>query len=167
MNQANINLIKAECDNQKLTHLQSVAYILATTEHETAGTYEPVREAFFVGDFDAAEVYRRKLAYYPYYGRGFVQLTWRRNYKVYSQLVGKDLEADPDLALDPATAAFILVHGFIHGTFTGYPLSRAVYPGLTDYINARRCINGLDRAEHIADLAKQWQARMTQGDAHV
>jgi hypothetical protein len=49
-----------------------MAYVLATTQWETAQTFKPVREAFWKDE----EWRRVNLArYYPYYGRGFVQLT--------------------------------------------------------------------------------------------
>jgi hypothetical protein len=42
-----------------------------------------------------------------YFGRGFIQLTWRSNYKKMGQRLGIDLEGNPDLALDARTAAQI------------------------------------------------------------
>jgi putative chitinase len=41
-------------------------------------------------------------------GRGFVQLTGRDNYTLYSGVIGKPLVADPDLAADPTIAAQLL-----------------------------------------------------------
>ena len=56
------------------------AYALATAFHETNGTMQPVREAYFLKG--NAEAWRKAhLRYYPWYGRGFVQLTWQRNYQ--------------------------------------------------------------------------------------
>lgn len=43
-----------------------------------------------------------------YHGRGFIQLTGRANYHLYGGLVGADLEADPDRALEPMIAAKVL-----------------------------------------------------------
>jgi hypothetical protein len=46
----------------------SAAGVVATTKIETASTFEPVREAFWVG-----EAWRKEnLRYWPYYGRGYL-----------------------------------------------------------------------------------------------
>lgn len=134
------------------------AYAVATTEHETAGTFEPVREAFYLGA--RAEAYRKGLVYYPFYGRGYVQITWRSNYRRFGALLGIDLEGNPDLAMEPATASWILGYGFKHGTFTGRRMEDYVTASRCDFRNARRCINGLDRANQIAGLARQWMRRI-------
>jgi len=114
---ARIAAIIDECKKQGIGLRDQIAYVLATTQHETNNTFQPVREAYYLGD--RAEAYRRTLNYYPYYGRGYVQLTWDRNYQTYADLLGKDLVLNPDLALQPDAALFVLVHGFKVGTFYG------------------------------------------------
>ena len=37
---------------------------------------------------DAAEAYRKSQPYYPYYGAGYIQLTWDYNYKAFSEYIG-------------------------------------------------------------------------------
>lgn len=144
--------ILAECERQGLTLKTQKAYVLATVQHETAHTWRPVKEAYWL-----SEAWRKAhLRYYPYYGRGYVQLTWIFNYLKYGNLLGLDLVKNPDLALEPKTAAFILVHGFKNGTFTGHRLETHVNSDQTDFINARRCINGLDKAKVIASYAANW-----------
>ena len=44
---------------------------------------------------------------YKYRGRGFLQLTGRANYRALAAVTGLDLEANPDQAADPPTAALI------------------------------------------------------------
>jgi predicted chitinase len=135
--------------------------VLATAEWETNRTFEPVREAYWIHDTDSyLKTHSPSSNYYPYYGRGFVQLTWRKNYEKYGKLLGLDLTRKPDLALDPEVALFVLVHGFKTGGFTGRKLSDFINEQTTDFLNARRCINGIDRQREIADLAKEHLARL-------
>jgi len=154
-----IAAIKNECEIQGLSLKAQVAYVLATADHETNHTFKPVTEAYWLNDPDA---YLRKHHpdYYPYYGRGFVQLTWDYNYAKYGKLLGKDLVAHPDLALDPEVATFVIVHGFKTGGFTGKKITDYINAHETDFVNARRCINGLDRAKDIAEIAKQYLATL-------
>jgi len=144
--------IKAECQKQGIGLPPQIAYVLATTEWETAHTFKPVREAFWKDE----EWRQRNLRYYPYYGRGYVQLTWVDNYRKYSNILNIDLVKKPDLAMEPQTAMFILVHGFKTGAFTGKKITDYINEGKTDFINARRCINRLDKTEEIADIAKDF-----------
>jgi hypothetical protein len=81
----------------------------------------------------------------------------------YGRLLNKDLVGHPELALDPEIALFVLVHGFKVGTFTGRQLSDYVNAGKTDFRNARRCINGLDKADEIAELARKHLAGLNAG----
>jgi predicted chitinase len=143
-----------ECKRQGIGLRDQIAYVLATTQHETNNTFQPVREAYYLRD--RGEAYRRTLAYYPYYGRGYVQLTWERNYRTYGGLLGKDLVNSPDLALESEIALFVIVHGFKVGTFTGRAITTYINASQTDFVNARRCINGLDRAQDIAAIATQF-----------
>lgn len=148
-----ITAICDECDRQGLTLTTQKAYVLATVEHETGGTFKPVTEAFFLKN---PLKYLNKLRYAPYWGRGFVQLTWKSNYQKYSELVGVDLVRDPDKAADPAIATFILVHGFRTGAFTGKRLTDYIRRDKYDPVGARRCINGTDKAQRIATLCDEW-----------
>lgn len=135
------------------------AYVLATACWETAGTMQPVREAFYLGA--RAGAYRDGLRYAPWYGRGFVQLTWRANYLRAGEALGVDLLADPDRALDPDIAARVLVQGMTGGWFTGRRLGQFVSATGRDYTEARRIINGLDCAGQIAALADDYEAALT------
>ena len=141
--------VREECIRQGLVLEDQIAYVIATADWETAHTLQPVVEAYWMD-----EEYRNNLTYAPYFGRGLVQLTWEDNYKKYEDLLGIPLVAEPDLALDYKTALFILVHGFINGTFTGAKITDYIYEGFTDYYNARRCINGTDAANEIAQTAE-------------
>lgn len=141
--------IEAECIRQGIGLKTQIAYVLGTVEWETGNTFRPVREAYWMPEWWR----KRKFRYYPYYGRGYVQLTWERNYRVYSGILGIDLVSNPDRAMEPAIACFILVHGFKHGVFTGKAITDYIRQGKTDFIGARRCINGTDKAGKIAQIA--------------
>jgi len=68
--------------------------VLATTAIETASTFEPVREAFWMDE----EWRQQNLRYWPYYGRGFIQLTWESNYSAYGPRVAALWSTSPDQA---------------------------------------------------------------------
>ena len=141
--------IREECIIQGLVLEDQIAYVIATADWETNHTLQPVVEAYWMD-----QEYRDNLSYSPYYGRGMVQLTWEENYIKYEDILGIPLRAEPDLALQYDTALFILVHGFINGVFTGAKISDYIGEGYTDYYNARRCINGTDKANEIAAIAE-------------
>jgi len=141
-----------------------LAYILATTWWETGKTMEPVREAFWVKN---AEAWRKAhLRYYPYYGRGYVQLTWLRNYQLVTDYfrnvlhIEVDFVKNPDLVMHPEYALIILFVGMEKGWFTGKSLSdyldgidEADAEDLREFANARRIINGTDKAATIGAIA--------------
>lgn len=120
-----------------------LAYMLATAFHETARTMQPVREAYWL-----SEQWRRThLRYYPYYGRGYVQLTWRENYARAGTYVGADLVGNPDLAMNAAHAAIIMFAGMEEGWFRGdrhgrQTLARYFNRTVNDPVGAREIING-------------------------
>lgn len=143
------------------------AYGLATAWHETARTMQPVREAYWVKN---AEAWRKAhLKYYPHYGRGFVQLTWPFNYeKADHELgLGGKLIADLDLALRPDIAARIMVAGMEAGWFTAKSLKTYLpidgAAGFDAFKEARRIINGTDKASEIAKLAMMFQDALAAG----
>jgi hypothetical protein len=95
--------------------------VLATIAIETAHTFKPVREAFWLDaqyGYEWAEEYRRthlpSSRYWQYYGRGYVQLTWESNYSYYGWRIGNtELVAIPDAALESGTAAKLLSAFFL------------------------------------------------------
>jgi len=118
---------------------------------ESARTFQPVREAFYLGE-PAAEEYRKRLRYYPYYGRGLIQITWEENYKKFSSIVGVDLVQNPDAALEPHTSAKIAVIGMEYGSFTGQGLANFFSADKDDPLHARTIVNGMDHAFEIEQL---------------
>lgn len=146
-----LQTIIQEAGNIGTKHL---AYILATIYHETGRKMQPVKEF-------GNESYLRSKPYYPYYGRGHIQLTWDYNYKKFGNLLGIDLFDNPDLALVPEHSINIAFIGMTKGLFTSKKLSDFFNDTITDWIWARSIINGKrkgeslpDRAEDIAEYGK-------------
>lgn len=134
---------------------QHVAYILATAFHETdrfKAMEEYASGAAYEGRADLGNVKTGDGVRFK--GRGFPMLTGRENYRVQSLTAGVDLIENPFLASDPAISALITVHGMIRGDFTGVGLGKYIRPGKIDFINARRVINGTDRAAAISVIAQ-------------
>lgn len=143
--------------------LSWAAYAMATSFHETARKMQPVREGLNV-----SERWRKaNLRYYPWYGRGDVQLTWEDNYKRADKELGLDgkLVNDLDLALDPDISAKIMVKGMEEGWFSGDKKGRhTLARHLPDkeatkaqFKQARRIINLMDKADLIAGYAVTFQ----------
>lgn len=143
-----------------------LAYMLATTQWETASTMWPIEEyghgaghAYGVPDPVTGQTY---------YGRGFVQLTWKANYENMAKRTGADLVHHPELALAPKIATQILFDGMRDGSFTGVGLGRYFNATAEDWFNARRIINGTDKAAEIATLGRTYNEILktaTQGKA--
>jgi hypothetical protein len=158
----NIKLILGKC-NKYGVGLSQAAYVLATVQYEAGGTYEPIDEygddAYFTemyeGRADLGNTVKGDSI--KYHGRGFVQLTGRRNYTEYAKITGRDLVNHPELAKEPDIAAEILVHGMVNGVFTGLKLGNFIAGSTVDYVGARKIINGTDRAYMIADYADVWR----------
>lgn len=135
-----------------------LAYALATAYHETAHTMQPIREKGGPRYFTRYEG-RKDLGNtkpgdgVKYHGRGYVQITGRRNYQDWSARLGVDLIGNPDLAMQPEHASRILWEGMERGTFTGKSLRTYTKAETLDFISARRIINGTDKASLIAGYA--------------
>ena len=135
--------------NKSDFNLYQWSYIFATVFHETNGTFLPVKEAYWL-----SENWRKNnLRYYPYYGRGFVQITWEENYRKFSKLLNTDFVKYPDKVMELNNSFFILTYGFKHGIFTGKKISDYITDIKKDYRGCRRCINGMDKADLIASYA--------------
>lgn len=154
-------LIASFESNNTWKTIPSVAYAFATVKHETAHTYRPITEYGGVRYFDKYDIGKlaRRLGNtpekdgdgYKYRGRGYVQLTGKANYSKYG------IASNPQTALDPLKAFEIMTEGMHKGSYTGKKLSDYITLRKTDYVNARRIINGTDKAVAIAGYAKQFE----------
>ncbi len=146
-----------------VSDIRWAAYMLATVKHECANRWQPIEE-FGRGQGKAygvpAQVQDSDGTTYAnvYYGRGYVQLTWKMNYdKVGRALgMGNALLLHPEHALEPETAYRIMSFGMRTGLFTGKKLSDYINHDC-DYLNARRIINVLDKAPLIQGYAQAFE----------
>ena len=151
-----LSAILTASETQGVIDDRHVAYMLATAFHETGARMQPVREGFAATDAGARRAvagrrYAREVNGRVYYGRGLVQLTWRTNYAKMGEALGLALETQPDLLLDMAISAKVLVKGMADGMFAaGHTLSRYFNATVDDPEGARRIVNGTDKASLIA-----------------
>lgn len=114
-----------------------LAYVLATAFHETGRRMQPIREGFARSNAGAIRavtglynkgIISRNYALQDgygnsYYGRGYVQITWKENYAKFENILGIPLVANPDLALLPEHALDILFIGMRDGLFRNASLA--------------------------------------------
>lgn len=159
-----IDAILDEIEALKITNKGQQAYIFATAYHEAfdfngkqTGTIQrivPIQEG-------GSQAYLKNLWYYPYIGYGFVQVTHLKNYekvqRAYKLIKGIDIDivGNPKTLLDIKLSAFALVYGMQVGMFTGKKLND--YIGVkNDFRNARKIVNGMDKASEIATHASNF-----------
>jgi predicted chitinase len=150
-----------------MVYLRWKAYALATVLAECGGNFQPITEegdpAYFskyaVGTDLGKALGNTEIGDdILYKGRGYVQITGRKNYQRFTYLLNVDLVNDPDLALQKQIAYQILSAGMTRGLFTGIGLLDYINASKCDYVNSRRIINGLDRAKEIANNAIKFQS---------
>jgi hypothetical protein len=125
--------------------LRWLAYMLATTYHETSVEMQPIEEygkgkgmEYGVPDPETGQTY---------YGRGYVQLTWRDNYHRAVVELGLKGEADIEwhaaMALDGVIAAKVMFKGMYEGWFRSpNNLPYFFNDKIDDPYGAREIING-------------------------
>ncbi len=156
------------------------AYILATAYWESALTFQPVREGLAKTDQAARAVVQKlfedgriRVNYalpaengQSFYGRGYVQLTWERNYRaIGDHLIGDEalFYNEPDRVLQPDLAAIILVRGMMDGIFAeeGQKLNDFINRDKVDFLHARQTVNRMDRAETLGEWADRMRYVIT------
>jgi hypothetical protein len=134
-----------------------LAYVFATVEHESQFTpiYEKGPRNYF-NQYEPGTKKGRVLGNtekgdgYTFRGAGYVQLTGRANFAKYG------IENTPAMALDSELAAVVAIDGMENGVFTGKKLSTYINDKKTDFRNARRVINRLDKAKLAASYAPKY-----------
>lgn len=149
-------LLTAFEDDSAWVDTREVSYALGTIKIEDANTYHPIAErgpkSYFhkydgrkdLGNTEPGDGFRFR-------GRGYPQITGRKNYRKFG------IENEPDDALDPQTAFEIMTVGMHSGSFTGKKLSDFIHGDHCDYYNARTIINGHDNAAMVAGYARKFE----------
>lgn len=146
--------------------IPQISYALATIYHETAGSFQPVEEGYYLAPPQSrVKAFQKKLRYFPYFGRGYVQLTWKKNYEFAGKQLNVDLVDSPELALTPDVAYRVLTMGMHRGWFTGKKLDDFIKGAMKDYTGARAIINGQDKAGLIAGYARNFEQILTNSAA--
>lgn len=167
-----INYIVQKMDEDKSITYPQGAYILATIWHETATTMQPIAEygkgkgrpygtwyknskgeLYSFKDGSRSSVYLQSECPHLFYGRGETQNTWYTNYEKLSKVFGVDFLSNPDLLLTQEWSTPVTIYSMKTGLYTGKKLSDYIYQSKKDYVNARRIINGMDKANLIAGYA--------------
>lgn len=158
-----------EWDRQKLTDHRWLAYMLATAYWETDKTMQPIEEYGrgagrpYGSKLKMGNGPNKRVPYTTpdklYFGRGHTQNTWFENYEALTKAAkrqGKDWDFlnKPELLLQMEPSIWATFHAMQVGLYTGKKLSAYFNPSTEDWVNARRIINGLDKAELIANQAK-------------
>jgi hypothetical protein len=87
----------------------------------------------YEGRIDLGNIEKGDGARYP--GRGLIQITGRKNYRNYGKLIGIDLEASPERALEPNVAAMIFATYF----YEHHDLEAA---NAGNWLKVRKTVNG-------------------------
>ena len=143
----NIPLIAEALKKEGILDSNVLAYALATIEHETDETFQPIGE--IQGHFNA-----RRYGYEGgsnYFGRGFIQITHLRNYRNFGERIGMgdQLVKNPELASTPEIAARILA-----AFFKDNNVANLASKG--NFVAARTPINPDINARSVARLAMKY-----------
>lgn len=172
LKQSQVEGTEAILDAMAGVPLAHAAYLLATPWHETGETMQPVRESYWM-----SEGWRkRNLRYYPHYGRGYVQITWLKNYEWLDAASAADgltkpgeILANLDLAMRPDIAALALVKGVSEGRYDSQGKTMAQRlptkgrATVAQYTDARRLVNIQDKAREIAAYAVDFEQALVSG----
>ncbi|MGV8865206.1 MAG: hypothetical protein ACOH2T_29220 [Pseudomonas sp.] len=174
-----INAILAAWAKYGDSNLQRLSYVLATPNVETGGAYQPVYEygpRSYFNKYEPGTKLGKQLGNtvkgdgYRFRGTGMVQSTGRANAVRAGKKLGLDLVGNPELMMDLGVSAQILVVGTLEGWFTGKGLAAYIDDAdesddedLKEFIQARRTVNGQDKALVIGKDALIFEAALKAG----
>jgi hypothetical protein len=128
---------------------------LATLEKNVGSTFQGAVSEQYKNDPGVA---------LAYYGRGLVQLTWWTGYSTTGHGMGRgfDFLLNPDLLMDFDISYEVMVIGMTKGIgyANGNKLSSYFDNDVTNYTSARAIINGVERADMFAGIAKRFEVML-------
>lgn len=141
-----VPVLVASCVAHGVTKPAQVAYVLATAEHESSFGRD-MEEIW--RNTDAQRNYEGRFGNdrpgdgKRYRGRGYVQITFKANYRKFDEVVGGiDLVAKPERAAEPDVAAAIIAVGMRDGLFRRHKLDDFLQELDGDFVQARQIVNG-------------------------
>lgn len=165
-----VNFLLEEFDKSSVFDTRAkTAYSFATIKRETAETFAPVEEGYWMTSNRVQKLYNYYANHNPgalstifpngknginYLGRGYVQVTHNFNALKLEKAFGIPFFSNPDLLLEPDNAFKSMEHGMNTGLFTGKKLANYFTNDGYDFYKARKIINGLDAASEIANNAE-------------
>jgi predicted chitinase len=128
--------------NTRLTQIGMAATIAVET-----GKFTPLREV--KSTRPESPIFKAQSRYWSsgFYGRGYIQLTWKDNYEAASKALGVDLIANPDLAMQSDIAARIAAWFFKLRNIHSHCERK-------DWHSVRRLVNGPGYAAHAQSLQR-------------
>lgn len=164
----NFFLDRFEVEN-RLKGIPQFAYVLSTAYHESGKNrwvngekvfvrFQPVKETRERSD-SPRRANQDRYWNTGFYGRGFPQTTWKRNYLASGEALGlgDKFVKNPDLLLEPQYAYDAMIICMARGIYTGKSLSNYISDTGKDYEEARRVVNGQDRAPLLAKYARAFE----------
>lgn len=140
------NKILDEWEARGLGDKRWLANMLAQSWHETGAQMQPIKEM-------GSEAYLRGKPYYPWVGEGLIQVTWEKNHRKFGATA-------PGQLLQWPIALRALFDGMIQGVFTTKKLADYFNEEKDDPYQARRIVNGIDKAALIAQHHRNFLAAL-------
>ncbi|MFW5834413.1 MAG: N-acetylmuramoyl-L-alanine amidase, partial [Pseudomonadota bacterium] len=140
-----VPVLLTACFTHEVRAPAHVGYVLATAEHET--NFGRLMEEKWTNSAEQQRYQGRFGNDRPgdgkrYRGRGYVQITFKDNYRKFRDVVPDvDLVAEPERAAEPDIAAALTVVGMRDGRFTTHKLADHLGETDGDFVQARRIVN--------------------------
>lgn len=176
--EAIIYLLDKFDESDKFTRISEMAYFLATAKLETADSFLPVVEGYYMSGNRKQKLYNYYQKNNPhalktifpnglsdptYEGRGYVQITHNFNYQKHQDYIlekfGVDIVSNPDEILNNKDIAFEICQTgmFVRElSFTGKVMGDYFNDDGHDFLHARKIINGMNAASEIAGYAEKF-----------